>query len=131
MTDSAVHPNRSQGVYMKKAGLIKGINTAGQALHPAPVGAFRGKPRGIKPCFDCARSVMSEQARPRLSLRLSIIWSLSPSWSRKVPELRPDQEGPDFSRGPEAICFSQRAMERVSLLHSAAHWCPAGARLCS
>ena len=44
---------------------IKGINTAGQALHPAPKGASRGKRepqvrRGIKPYFDCARSVMAE-----------------------------------------------------------------------
>jgi len=51
---------------------IKGINAAGQALHPPPTAAFRSKPRSIKPYFDCARSVMSEQARPRLSLRLSI-----------------------------------------------------------
>jgi len=27
---------------------IKGINTAGQALHPPPAAVFRGKPRGIK-----------------------------------------------------------------------------------
>jgi len=51
---------------------IKGINTAGQALHPLPTAAFRGKPQGIKPFFDCARSVMPEQAQSRPSLRLSI-----------------------------------------------------------
>jgi len=44
---------------------MNGINTAGQALHPPPqtfgsLAAFRGKPRGIKPFDDCARSAMPE-----------------------------------------------------------------------
>jgi hypothetical protein len=37
--------------------IIKGINTAGQALHQTPDGVFRGKPRGMKPFFDLTRSV--------------------------------------------------------------------------
>jgi putative PIN family toxin of toxin-antitoxin system len=54
------------------SGKMKVINTAGQTLHPPPTAVFRGKPRSIKPFDDCACSVMSEQARPRHSLRLSI-----------------------------------------------------------
>ena len=59
---------------------MKGINTAGlrqhscRALHQALSAPSAAKLRGIDPCFDCARSAMSEQARPRLSLRLSIIF---------------------------------------------------------
>jgi hypothetical protein len=61
---------------------IKVINTAGQALpsvlrHPTPDGVFHGRQlvgaaAGMKPFFDLTRSVMSEQARPRPSLRSSI-----------------------------------------------------------
>jgi hypothetical protein len=42
---------------------IKGINTAGQALHP-PLGGFRGKPRGIKPFVSSlARSCPCKHGR--------------------------------------------------------------------
>jgi hypothetical protein len=47
--------------------LNKRYYTAGQALHPPPSAAFRGKPRGIKPYFDFARSVMARQRAATLA----------------------------------------------------------------
>jgi len=51
--------------------LIKGINTAGQALHPSPTATFRGKPRGINPFVSSlARSCPCKHGA--ISLRSSI-----------------------------------------------------------
>jgi hypothetical protein len=42
----------------------KGYYTAGQALHPPPMAAFRGKPRGIKPFVSSlARSCPCKHGR--------------------------------------------------------------------
>ena len=55
---------------------VKGINTAGQALHPLPAAAFRGKPRGIKPFVSSlARSCPCKHVA--LSLRSSIRLTLT------------------------------------------------------
>jgi len=55
-----------------KIARMKGIIPQGRALHPAPTAPSAAELRGMNPCFDCARSVMPEQARSRHSLRLSI-----------------------------------------------------------